>query len=423
MDNKTFLEKVSNTTDNDYSFLESYSGTHKKILVKHNSCGNTYHVSPNKFFYGRRCPLCSLKSRVTKRTLTTEDFINSVNSISNDFSFNSEYINNHTNIEMAHKLCGRTFSSRPDNFIYNKCACPVCALEARDKKLAKTTEQFQEELNSKFPNQFTIIDSYKNNETKLKIHCNHCKKDFYIIPTNILRSGHCCSGFHGISNKEKSLLEIVRKIYKGNIEENTKFGRRELDIYIPDLNIGIEFNGIYWHSTKFMDKDAHLNKFNFFKENGIHVYSISEAELVNKLDAVENFLDSILNEKPKLLIKRTKKFDSSFFNKFSFLDYKDTSNYLTYTSNKETVAEFEIADGRIKNIVSRVNRVQLIEILKSINLPFELNERKFNTSIFIDSGFEIVERIEPEIETSVIGPKIMKSFNIGRVILFKNILL
>ena len=28
---------------------------------------------------------------------------------------------------------------------------------------------------------------------------------------------------------------------------------QELDFYIPDLNLAFEYNGIYWHSTKFKD--------------------------------------------------------------------------------------------------------------------------------------------------------------------------
>ena len=34
----------------------------------------------------------------------------------------------------------------------------------------------------------------------------------------------------------------------------------ELDIYVPSRNIAFEYDGLYWHSNKFVDKDYHLSK-------------------------------------------------------------------------------------------------------------------------------------------------------------------
>ena len=35
---------------------------------------------------------------------------------------------------------------------------------------------------------------------------------------------------------------------------------QEIDIYIPELNIGIEFNGLYWHCELFKNENYHLEK-------------------------------------------------------------------------------------------------------------------------------------------------------------------
>ena len=42
---------------------------------------------------------------------------------------------------------------------------------------------------------------------------------------------------------------------------------QELDIVLPDLGLAFEYNGVYWHSEKFKDKNYHLNKTNTLKEN------------------------------------------------------------------------------------------------------------------------------------------------------------
>jgi hypothetical protein len=38
------------------------------------------------------------------------------------------------------------------------------------------------------------------------------------------------------------------------------------------LKLGFEFNGLYWHSNKFKEKNYHLNKTDWFKEKGIYAY-------------------------------------------------------------------------------------------------------------------------------------------------------
>ncbi|HUM41638.1 MAG TPA: hypothetical protein PKI14_01655 [Fervidobacterium sp.] len=62
-------------------------------------------------------------------------------------------------------------------------------------------------------------------------------------------------------------------------------GRRfELDVYMPDLKLGIEFDGTYWHSNKLMqsrgyDSKSHHRKMkiDYFKSLGIKILFIEEA--------------------------------------------------------------------------------------------------------------------------------------------------
>ena len=52
----------------------------------------------------------------------------------------------------------------------------------------------------------------------------------------------------------------------------------EIDIFIEDLKIGIEYNGIYWHSDKFKNNNLHYNKLMLCKDNGIKLIQIFEDE-------------------------------------------------------------------------------------------------------------------------------------------------
>lgn len=74
----------------------------------------------------------------------------------------------------------------------------------------------------------------------------------------------------------------------------------ELDLYLPSLKIGIEFNGVYWHSSKYHDSDYHKNKTQDALSKGVTLLHFWEDES----DAsIEKHLKFVLSNKQKLLKK------------------------------------------------------------------------------------------------------------------------
>jgi hypothetical protein len=57
---------------------------------------------------------------------------------------------------------------------------------------------------------------------------------------------------------------------------------KEIDIYIPDLKLGFEFNGNYWHSDLFKKSNYHQNKSLEALNKGVRLIHIWEYELNNK---------------------------------------------------------------------------------------------------------------------------------------------
>ena len=96
------------------------------------------------------------------------------------------------------------------------------------------------------------------------------------------------------SIKEKNLLEYIKSIYTGEIISGYRDGI-EIDIYLPELKIGIEFNGLYWHSNKFKDSNYHINKLNWFKVKGINVKFIYEDDFDNNFDIIKSQINNWLN--------------------------------------------------------------------------------------------------------------------------------
>ena len=97
-----------------------------------------------------------------------------------------------------------------------------------------------------------------------------------------------------VSIKEKEVYRFIFENYKGKIVENYRDGY-EIDIFLPDINIGFEFNGLYWHSDTFIEKDKHINKLNYFKEKGIKIIYIWEDDWDYRNEIIKSQIKNWLN--------------------------------------------------------------------------------------------------------------------------------
>lgn len=102
---------------------------------------------------------------------------------------------------------------------------------------------------------------------------------------------------HLVSRAEKELLGFVKSIYSGTIIENDRklLGNgQELDIVVPDKKVAIEFDGSFYHSDLFKDKNYHLNKTNLCLEKGYRLIHVFEYDWLYRRSIVESIIASSL---------------------------------------------------------------------------------------------------------------------------------
>ena len=90
---------------------------------------------------------------------------------------------------------------------------------------------------------------------------------------------------HTISKQEDIIYKAISEIYHNEIIRNKRgiIGKYELDIYLPDINLAIEFNGIRYHSVEMgKPKDRILKKSLLCREKGIRLIHIYEFEDLNQ---------------------------------------------------------------------------------------------------------------------------------------------
>jgi len=103
-------------------------------------------------------------------------------------------------------------------------------------------------------------------------------------------------GFSNRSGYENEICQVLNDL--GIVyETNKKIPNRntEIDIFLPDFNIGIEINGVYWHNELYKPKNYHLSKTNDCNENNIKLIHIFEDEWLYKKEIVISILKNKLN--------------------------------------------------------------------------------------------------------------------------------
>jgi len=162
---------------------------------------------------------------------------------------------------------------------------------------------------------------FKNSLLKLPT-CEYDKCNEFVSFSNTAKHYNLYCDKHStcsISSLEKEIVEFIHFVYKKEIIENYRKLGKELDIFLPDINLGIEFNGLYWHSDKFKDKNYHYDKWKYYNEKGIKIITIWEDDWNLKQNLVKSILlnQLSLNENKiyarKTIIKEVDYKDSKYF--------------------------------------------------------------------------------------------------------------
>lgn len=102
-----------------------------------------------------------------------------------------------------------------------------------------------------------------------------------------------------VSQPEKDIVEYLTSKGITNIVQNNRniLDGKEIDIFLPDYNVGIEFNGDYWHSELKRDKRYHYDKSMLANSKGIFLYHIFSHEWADEEKRIRilNHLDNILH--------------------------------------------------------------------------------------------------------------------------------
>ncbi len=229
----------------------------------------------------------------------------------------------------------------------------------RNKILDKMFDNF-----SQFPKKIGIKALFTREEYSgsgydkpYKWQCITCNTifDHWYYEINKLRCPMCTKN----TNIEQKIITLLSKYVAIVTNTRSIIKPYEIDVYIPEKKVGIEANGLYWHSESMgTDSKYHLDKLERAEENGIRLIHLFADEIMFNWDIVKNRLKNILGltkysiaARKCVVNKITPQLKDKFLNKYH-IQGKDKSNkhlglfYKTRLVGVMTFAKFRTVLGR-----------------------------------------------------------------------------
>ena len=263
------------------------------------------------------------------------------------------------------------------NFERYGCEYAIGSKEVKDKIISASIEKYGDEnpyrgkLHIELKEKYPELIGFEGNNYICKCQnsdCNKCMEKQFILPSPIFRRRkyqdiELCPVLNpilmtdGTSDIEKDVLLYIQSIYSGNIIENdrTVLNGKELDIYIPEKKLAIEFNGLYWHSEMYKNKMYHQDKVIECSRNDINLIHIWEDDWFEKREIIKDIIKTKLGLNDRIFARKCEVRTVSSIDAKKFIDkYHIQGNInaririgLYYNDELVEIATF----GKLRNIM------------------------------------------------------------------------
>jgi hypothetical protein len=199
--------------------------------------------------------------------------------------------------------CKNLFSQTPASHKSGR-GCPSClriqAGLSRRKDL-KTIEKVCRKYGHRFDFSKAVYNGIKE---KIEVICDKGHTFFKAPDCLINKKVGCpvCSRGRNRSLGEVELFNEINKYYNCASNDRKTIGK-EMDIFIPRIKVGIEYNGLYWHSVENVGKGAQKDKTKLANTQNIHLIHVYENEWTYRRNIVIRELQDSLRIKPFGMIR------------------------------------------------------------------------------------------------------------------------
>ena len=234
------------------------------------------------------------------------------------------------------------------------------------------------ELNEPYHGQYNTDPETGKRTTAIKyaFKCKCCGEiftdAFYTGQKNIINCPNCYPTVNA-SKWEVDISNWLKTLGISKIENNKRgilSRKREVDILLPEYNIAIECDGLYYHNELFHKPNDHLEKTEGCKEKGITLIQFYEDEWLNKKDICKSIIRRYLN----------------------LSLYKENIEGCVIEENNEA-AEFFAKNNSLT--LEKVSNVSYISLIKENNIIAQISLQKKDDKIII---LNYIEKLNTKVE-------------------------
>ena len=185
----------------------------------------------------------------------------------------------HPDVYWVCPQCGFEYPASPHNRVGNKSGCPACSgnilIQGRND-LATVNPKLAEEWHPTMNGTLTPRDVTGKNNTQVYWLCRFGHSYRSRISDRAIKNTGCtvCKKNYKLSFAEECVFYYIRSHFSEAINSYTSelLDHKEIDIYIPSLQTGIEYDGQHYHKNIKRD----LQKDDVCREHGINLIRIRE---------------------------------------------------------------------------------------------------------------------------------------------------
>ena len=269
-----FVDDLRRRNPNELIIIGKYTTARGQIEWECKECKKHIFSSPKHLYTATG--LCSecLNARIAEETIkkNKENFLKGLQERDNPPELLEDYKGMLKPIKVRCSICGYIWSATPSNLLRYVSACPECERNNR----VKTHVDFISEL-TKINPYIKVLGEYFSSHSPIECQCLLCNYTWSPRPYSLLNGVGCPNCNHSSTSFVEQLIFLSLKFaypQKSIISRDRSTIGCELDIYLPEDCIAIEYGAWHWHENRLMDD---LDKIRICREHGIRLVVVYDA--------------------------------------------------------------------------------------------------------------------------------------------------
>jgi len=251
----------------------------KKVIWICPKCGKSYNKTPyDKIILKYQCPYCGHNKKSSK----TYNFATERPEIAKEWDYKKNYPIKPEDISPQSCtnywwLCfeGHSYQATPNNRYKRNSRCNICYKEVNS--LANKRPDLIKEWHPTKNGTLTPNDVTFGKHDKVWWFCPACGYEWRATITNRAKGRGCpeCRKGTQTSTPEQLIYHYAQQLFP-DTKNRYSIKKMEMDVFIPSINIGIEYDGEGFHNSK-KSFDRDVRKSNLISNMGIKLIRIREA--------------------------------------------------------------------------------------------------------------------------------------------------